>query len=324
LKKVDTLRVSVTDRCNLRCVYCMPAAGVEHIGHAEVLRFEEIERVVRAGAAVGMTRVRLTGGEPLVRRGLEALVERLAGVAGVTDLALTTNGTLLAECAGRLKRAGLGRVTVSMDTLRPERFARLAGRPWLSRVMSGIVAAQEHELGPVKINVVVVPGENEDEAVDFARLAVRLDLEVRFIERMPIKSVNTSTRCGLPSDDYVPAAVLKQRIEAAVGEMAPVPDRDLSRPARVFTLPAGRGRIGFIAPMSEPFCQWCSRLRLTPDGKLRVCLAQDLELDLKGPLRRGATEDELIALFQRAVALKPEQDAACFTVRNRIMAQIGG
>jgi GTP 3',8-cyclase len=322
LIKIDTLRVSVTDRCNLRCVYCIPPGGISHLPHDEVLRFEEIERVVRAAAAQGVSRVRLTGGEPLVRQGLVELIERLKLVKDIADLALTTNGVLLGEEAPALKAAGLDRVTVSLDTLRPERFAHIAGRPWFARVPAGIEAALAAGLTPVKVNVVVVPGENEDEAVDFARLAVRLDLEVRFIERMPLKGPETA-RCGLMSEEYVPAAVLKERIERELGAMTPL-GRDPSRPARVFALNGGRGRIGFIAPMSEPFCATCSRLRLTPDGKLRVCLAQDLELDLKRPIREGASDQELGALFAQAVAMKPRQNAACWAVGKRVMAQIGG
>jgi cyclic pyranopterin phosphate synthase len=302
----------------------MPAAGVKCLPHAEVLSFEEITRVVEAAVRLGVRRVRLTGGEPLVRRGLSDLVAMLAGIKEVEDLALTTNGTLLAPHAPTLKAAGLTRVTVSMDTLRPERYLRLSGRPWLRKVMAGLAASQECGLMPVKINVVVVPGENDDEAVEFALLAERLDLEVRFIERMPLRAAATLTRCGIPSDDYIPAALLRQRIESALGPLTPLAAQDPRRPARVFALPSGRGRVGFIAPMSEPFCRWCSRMRVTPDGKLRVCLAQELELDLKKPLREGAARKELAALFEQAVLLKPEQEAACFPASIKTMSQIGG
>ncbi len=324
MKKVDTLRISVTDRCNLRCVYCMPAEGVPSISHDKILNFEEIERIVRAAVTAGVNRVRITGGEPLVRKGIVGLIENLARTPGIVTLPMTTNGVLLSEYAERLKAAGLSRVTVSMDTLKPERFHRITGQPWLERVTSGIEAAKAAGLGPVKINVVAVPGENDDEAVAFARFAERHDVEVRFIERMPIMNVNASTRCGLASDEYVPAAKLRARIEAATGEMAPLPGYDPSRPAKVYALPSGRGRVGFIAPMSEPFCKWCSRMRLTPDGKLRACLAEEIELDLRGPIRSGATDADLVALFEKAVAMKPEQEAACFVVGKRIMSQIGG
>jgi GTP 3',8-cyclase len=323
LIKIDTLRVAITDRCNLRCVYCMPTGGIEPIPHDEVLSFEEIERVVKAAAAAGVSRVRITGGEPLVRRDMLELVARLARIDGVADLPMTTNGVLLAENAAALKNAGLSRVTVSLDTLRPDRYEQITGRPELPRVMAGIAAAREAGLTPVKVNAVVVPDENEDEAVDFARLAIKMDMEVRFIERMPIRG-HATTRCGLTSDAYVPAATLKARIEAELGPIAELNPPGPRRPARVYALPGGRGRIGFIAPMSEPFCSTCSRLRLTPDGKLRVCLALDLELDLKRPLRQGVSDAGLAELFARAVAMKPKQNAACWGPGQRVMAQIGG
>jgi len=314
----------VTDRCNLRCDYCMPAEGVPHIPHNEVLSFEEIERMARAAVKCGVKKVRVTGGEPLVRRGVVGLIERLAAVEGVEELPMTTNGVLLADYAEDLARAGLARVTVSMDTMKPERFEKIAGRPFLDKVMAGIEAAMAVGLGPVKINVVAVPGVNDDEAVDFARLADRLKVEVRFIERMPLMREGASTRCGLASNEYVPAAELKARIEAELGPMAPAPGGSPSQPAKVFDLPSGNGRVGFIAPMSEPFCKWCSRMRLTPDGKLRACLAEELELDVKGPLRAGASDEDLIELFEKAVAAKPEQDAACFVAGDRGMSRIGG
>lgn len=322
MRKIDTLRVAVTDRCNLRCIYCQPAGGVPELPRSELLGFKEIERVVRAALAEGVTKIRLTGGEPLVRRGLPELIARLARLPGLRDLPMTTNGILLAETARDLKAAGLRRVTVSLDTLRPLRYQRITGQAALDRVYQGLAAAREAGLAPLKINVVVVPGENDDEVLDFARLAGELDLEVRFIERMPL-SAGLSPHCGRPAAEYIPAAVLRERIEAELGPLRPLPPQDPGSPARLFQVPAG-GRLGFIAPLSEPFCKNCGRIRLTPDGKLRVCLAEDLELDVKGPLRRGASDQQLAEIFQTAVALKPCREAACFAPTKRSMSQIGG
>ena len=324
MNRIKTLRVSVTDRCNLRCVYCMPAEGVRLIPHHEIITFEEIERTARAAVRAGVEKVRITGGEPLVRRNIVELVDKLARVPGIRDLPMTTNGVLLADFAADLKRAGLSRVTVSMDTLLPARFEKIARQPWLHRVMAGIEAALRAGLSPVKINVVVVPGQNDDEVPAFARLARERDLEVRFIERMPLIDRGLSPHCGAVSDDYIPSAKLRKRIEAEFGPMPLLNGSDPSQPARVYGLPGGRGRIGFVAAMSEPFCQWCGRMRLTPDGKFRVCLVRDLELDVKGPLRSGADDEELLKIFERAVAMKPYQQAACFAPMNRVMSQIGG
>jgi len=319
MRKVDTLRVSVTDRCNLRCIYCMPPQGVELIPHREILSFEEIERVVRSAVKAGVQKVRLTGGEPLVRRGFSELVKRLSRVEGIRDLPMTTNGVLLQQAAGELKAAGLTRVTVSMDTLKRDRYKRIARRDELPRVMEGVEEAISVGLAPVKINVVVVVGVNDDEAVDFAGLAGEKDLEVRFIERMPITA---GPHCGLSGEGYVPSARLKAVIEKETGRLEPAAEG--RGPARVFRLPGGRGRIGFIAPLSEPFCKWCQRMRLTPDGRLRPCLAEESEIDLKGPLRSGATDADIKKLFETAVATKPAKDSACFGEAGRMMSQIGG
>jgi cyclic pyranopterin phosphate synthase len=316
--------VSVTDRCNLRCIYCMPPEGVERIPHNEILTFEEIERVVGAAVSAGVDKVRLTGGEPLVRRNIVGLVSILSNVPGVGDLPMTTNGTLLDRFADDLKKAGLSRITVSMDTLRPERFERITKKPWLGRVMAGIEAANRAGLGPLKINVVAVPGMNDDEVVDFAKLARERGLEVRFIERMPFLNTEKRPHCGKASREYIPSAKLREVIEAELGALVPDPANEQGRPARVYAIPGGRGRLGFIAPISEPFCKQCQRMRLTPDGKLRVCLASDTEVDVKGPLRSGASDDDLLDLFKKAVEMKPLQDVACFAPGKRVMSQIGG
>jgi GTP 3',8-cyclase len=319
LRPIDTLRVSITDRCNLRCIYCMPPEGVRLIPHDEILSFEEIERVARTAVRAGARKVRITGGEPLVRKGVTGLIERLSRIRDIYDLPMTTNGILLSKMARDLKAAGLSRVTVSLDTLRAARFESIAGRPELHRVRMGLDAAIAAGLLPLKVNVVVVPGRNDDEALDFAALAMALDLEVRFIERMPL---GRWPDCGLAADSYVPSGLIRQQIDEALGPLEPVND-PLDRPAKVYSLPGGRGRIGFISPLTEPFCRHCSRMRLTPDGRLRACLAQELELDVKGPMRRGIDDEGLSALFVQAVDMKPVQDSACFG-GERMMSQIGG
>ncbi len=319
----DTLRVSVTDRCNLRCIYCMPAEGVPLIPHREVLTFEETERVVRAAVHCGVTKVRITGGEPLVRKDVLHLIRKLARVPGIQDLPLTTNGVLLARLARDLKESGLTRVTVSMDTTRPERFEQITRRPFMQKVMQGVRAALDHGLTPIKVNAVIVPEVNDDEVMDFVAFAKELDVEARFIERMPIIDRRLHPHCGISADSYIPSDVLKERIEDEEGALSQV-ETAAGSTARVYELPGGRGRVGFIAPLSHPFCEQCKRMRLTPDGKLRVCLAEGTELDVKGPLRRGASDHELADLYKKAVELKPHKKAACFSPTNRTMSQIGG
>ncbi len=324
MKRVDALRVSVTDRCNLRCVYCMPEEGVSRIPHPEILRFEEIERVARVAVKEGVWKLRLTGGEPLVRQGILKLVERLAKIEGVMDLPMTTNGVMLDKFALDLKRAGLTRVTVSMDTLRPDRFERITRRPWLDKVRRGIETAVGAGLLPVKVNVVMVPGQNDDEVIDFVEFARNGGVEVRFIERMPISVRSSEPGCGLSSSEYIPSAELRKIIEKNVGPLSLIDGKETGKPASVYEVEKGGGRLGFISAMSEPFCKWCARMRLTPDGKLRPCLASDLEIDVKGPMRSGQSDDRLRELFRKAVRMKPDQEAACFRPLNRSMYQIGG
>jgi len=300
----------------------MPPEGVPPKPHDAILRFEEIVRVVRQATRIGVRKVRLTGGEPLVRRGLTGLVSELRSLPGVQDLPLTTNGVRLAECAGPLADAGLTRVTISLDSLDRGRYARITRSDELDAVLRGLDAAIAADLSPVKINVVVLRGVNEDEPPAFARLAAERDLEVRFIEQMAF--IGTPTGCGEGTRPLVTSAEVRARIEAEHGPLAAV-DTGPGGTARVFDLPGGRGRIGLISPITKPFCAWCTRLRLTPDGKLRPCLASDHEIDVHGPLRSGASDDELLALLERAVAEKPVRNAACFDHgHGRGMSQIGG
>jgi len=318
-RPISYLRVSVTDRCNLRCIYCMPPEGVPWRPREEILRYEEIETVVRAAASLGITKIRLTGGEPLVRKGLVDLVAMLARIPGIDDLAMTTNGTLLARYAQRLKAAGLGRVNVSLDTLKPERFRRITRLGELSDVLEGIAAAKKAGLVPVKINTVLMRGINDDEVVDFARLSYAPDWHVRFIELMPVGG-SLDWRAY-----YVPMKEVRRRIEEALGELMPAKIRG-SGPARYYRLPGAKGTIGFITPISEHFCRHCNRLRLTADGKLRPCLLSDYEIDLRTPLRQGASVETIKALIIEAVHNKPERHHLDkgLSPHERAMSEIGG
>lgn len=320
-RPISYLRVSVTDRCDLRCVYCMPAEGIHWRPHGDILRYEEIERVVQAAASLGISKVRLTGGEPLVRKGLVDLVSMIASIPGLDDLAMTTNGVLLARYAEELKAAGLRRVNVSLDTLRPDRFRTITRLGQLSDTLEGIAAAKEVGFVPVKINTVVIRGLNDDEVVDFARLTRAADWHVRFIEVMPVG--DNSDWAG---NGYVPMGEVRDRIEKELGKLRPAKLGGGGGPARYYRLPGARGTIGFITPISEHFCYQCNRLRLTADGRLRPCLLSDDEIDLRTPLRQGAGVDEIRDVLMRSIAVKPErhhldEDRA---PRGRAMSEIGG
>jgi GTP 3',8-cyclase len=297
---VDYIRVSVTDRCNLRCVYCMPPQGVEHLERSELLSFEEITRVVRLASGLGMWKVRITGGEPLVRRNLSVLVENLAKISGITDICLTTNGLLLDRYAGELTRAGLRRVNVSLDSLRPERFREITRGGDIDKLMRGLEAAESAGLSPVRINVVILKGINDDEIEDFARLTLSTTYHVRFIEWMPVGGDNAWRR-----DRYVPLSEAK-RVVSAIAPLEPVIAGN-DGPARYFRLQGGSGLVGFISPLSQHFCSGCNRLRLTAEGQLRPCLFSDSEVDLRTPLRSGAADDEIEKILRQAVFAKPER-----------------
>jgi len=300
-RKVDYLRISVTDRCNLRCRYCMPEGGIRLKAPEELLSFEELAAVVRCAKELGIGKVRLTGGEPLVRRGLPKLVEMLAELE-LEDLALSTNGTLLGRFARDLKAAGLRRVNISLDTLDPGRFRWLTRDGRLEEVLEGIEAAQAAGLRPVKLNTVVVRGFNEDELGRLARFALERGLIIRFIELMPIGEARAS---GLaPADLEALRARLAEELELEL-EPEPAGSPPGSGPARYFRPRGGEGLVGFIAPLSRRYCRSCNRLRLTADGRLRPCLAHDEQLPLHGPLRRGEL-DRVKELIAQAVHRKPQ------------------
>jgi cyclic pyranopterin phosphate synthase len=298
-RQITYLRISVTDRCNLRCVYCMPPEGIQLQAHADILRYEEIAEVVRAAAQEGVREVRLTGGEPLTRPNLPALVGMLSSIPGIKDISLTTNALLLERFAIPLAEAGLKRVNISLDTLRPERYAAMTRRGRLEDVLAGIAAAERAGLTPIKINVVVVRGLNDDEVPELARRAVEDGWNVRFIEVMPL-----GAGPRWEDDGYVPSAELRRRIEADLGPLQAV-DGDGGGPARYYRLPGATGTIGFISPLSEHFCARCDRLRLTADGQLLPCLMSEEGIDMRPALRSGASDEELRGRVEQAIHAKP-------------------
>jgi len=316
-RRIDYLRISVTDRCNLRCIYCMPPEGVPHISHGEILSYEEIRAVVHAAAQLGIRRVRLTGGEPLVRADFPQLVRMLSRVEGIIELSLTTNGALLKDYAHVLEQAGLSRVNVSLDTLRAGRFRDITRLGELKDVLAGIEAAKKAGLHPIKTNTVVMRGINDDEILDFARLTYKEGWHVRFIELMPFKGVAQP----------VHSVEVREHV-SSLARLEPCMSMTGNGPASYYRLGGARGTIGFISPLTEiSFCSHCNRIRLTPDGKLRPCLLGNNEIDLRTPLRNNASVEELKRLILRAVASKPEHHH--LTNANdrpveRKMSQIGG
>lgn len=330
-RPISYLRISVTDRCNLRCVYCMPPQGVPKRPHEDILRYEEIETVVRAAAELGITKVRLTGGEPLVRPGVVDLVRMLARVEGIDDLAMTTNGILLSVYAEELAEAGLQRVNISLDTLRPERFQRITRCGQLEDALAGMKAAREAGLEPIKINTVVIRGMNDDEAVDFARKTIEPGWHVRFIELMPIGISLMPIGIGTTvASDWqnrgVSAQEIREQVETALGKLAPAKVSIGNGPARYYRLPDAKGTLGFITPISEHFCTQCNRLRLTADGHLRPCLLSEQEIDLRTPLRAGADVEQVKTLILQTIEHKPLQHrlAECRPPAGRVMSEIGG
>ncbi len=317
----NNLRISVTDRCNIRCVYCMPEE-VRFQPRAALLTFEEIERVARVAVTLGIDKVRLTGGEPLVRRDLPKLVEKLVAIDGLDDVGLTTNGMLLAPVAKTLRRAGLKRINVSLDTLDPVRFERLTRRPGLERVIEGILAAKEAGFAPVKVNAVAIRGETEEDVVPLALFAREHGLELRFIEYMPLDAGHRWERQKvLFADDII------DLITAGIGELVPVRDPDPRAPAVDYEYVDGGGTLGIIASVSRPFCMSCNRLRLTSDGKLRNCLFSLDESDVRGLLRGGGSDLEIALTFRECVASKwegHEINTSRFIQPERLMHSIGG
>jgi len=322
-RKIDYLRISITDHCNLKCYYCTPFSGRSHLEHSEILTYEELLNIARATAALGITKIRVTGGEPLVRKGVVEFCRMLSEIKGLKSLALTTNGIYLEEMAEPLFRAGVRRINISLDTLRPERFEKITGYNWLPRVLAGIRRAEQIGMNPIKINTVVMRGINDDEIEDLARLTLDKPYHVRFIELMP----TDSSAYGDYESLYMPVEEIMKKIKqidrAQIG-----PATDSYGPAKLCKLPGATGKVGFIAPISWHFCGSCNRLRLTAEGKIKTCLFSQEEIDIKKTLRNGATQMEIINIFQRAVSEKPRRhhlnekkhQIAC----RQVMRAIGG
>ncbi len=319
-RPINYLRISVTDRCNLRCTYCMPTAGVCLTSHRDILTYEEIYTIAKAAAELGIDKVRITGGEPLVRSGLPKLIQMLAQIDTMDEISLTTNGTLLSRYAADLKSAGLRRVNVSLDTLRQEKFESITRSDNnLGDVLKGIEVARSVGLNPVKLNTVVMAGINDDELLDFATKTINEEWHVRFIELMPLVDEETI------ASQFVSVSEMRQRLEL-LGELESCLPSAGNGPAKYFRFPHAKGTIGFITPVSEHFCFHCNRLRLTADGKLRPCLLSDDEIVLRQPLRSGVSSAGLKELIEEAVARKPLRHhlAEGDTPKGRPFCQVGG
>ncbi len=320
-RNINYLRISVTDKCNLRCVYCMPEEGIELTAHEEVLRLEEILQVIRSAVMVGIRKIRFTGGEPLVRKGITDLIEMVDKIPEIDDIALTTNGILLPEMATGLKKAGLKRVNISLDTLSPEKFAQITRGGRLGKVWQGVEAARDAGFDPVKINTVAIRGFNDDEIQDFIGLTLKMPLHIRFIELMPIGASKLTAR-----GYYISTAELLEKVSS---KWHIVPEKEVAGagPAKYYRIPGAPGTIGFISPISNHFCSNCNRLRLTAEGQLRPCLQSPREIDLKTPLRSGASELELSNIIRLAINSKPEKhdlEQSGWDGNSRVMTQIGG
>jgi GTP 3',8-cyclase len=320
-RRIEYLRISVTDKCNLRCVYCMPEEGLPWLKRAEILSYEEIETVVRTMAGLGLRRVRITGGEPLVRRDLPSLIRRIAAVPGIDDIALSTNAVLLEEHAAALKDAGVGRLNVSLDSLRPERVDAISRRAGsYEAIMRGLAAAERAGFAPIKVNVVVMRDQNLDELEDFARITMERPWHVRFIEVMPV-----GDNLDVSAEAYVPAAEMLERVRR-IGALRPVEGPAGNGPATYFALPGGVGTVGVITPMSHNYCDRCNRMRLTANGRLRPCLFGSIETDLRGPLRRGEPLEPWIDETLRIKPLRHElvQGSASGSGGLRALSEVGG
>lgn len=318
---VDYMRISITDRCNQRCFYCMPQGDVQLFRHCEILSYEEILSIVAAAVKTGFRKFRITGGEPLVRKGICELIRNMVAMAGVDEVVLTTNGVLLEDLAPALYAAGLRRLNISLDTLNPIKFQKITKRDHFQHVLRGIEAARRVGLNPLKINMVVIRGVNEDEVEDFARWAIQEALTVRFIEYMPI-----GCRHLWDAEKFVSIDEIRLRLEQVM-DLHPLNRGASDGPASRYRLGATQGEIGLIGAVSHHFCHSCNRLRLTPEGKLRPCLLRDEEIDIRNPLRAGCDEARLIDLIHAAVGAKINRYAPDLLFKQRAqrgMSRIGG
>ena len=321
-RRIKNLRISVTDKCNFRCTYCMPAEGLPWLKHAEILSYEEITRIARVAVTLGIEQIRLTGGEPLVRRDLSELVRQLRTIEGLRSVSITTNGILLQQQARALAEAGLTRINVSLDSLIREKFARLTRRDQMDRVLEGLDALAHYpSIHPIKINAVALRNFSEEEVIDFVQFARRKAYVMRWIEFMPLDADQQWRK-----EDILTGGEIKAIIESAYGPLVPVIG-DPSETARRYTFSDGVGEVGFINPVSEPFCATCDRIRLTADGQLRTCLFATTETDLRAILRSGGNDDAIATTLRRAVwhkELKHYIGDTRFKRANRSMSMIGG
>ena len=302
-RRLNYLRISITDRCSLRCIYCMPRQGISKLEHSEILTYEEILRLARIAVGLGIDKIRLTGGEPLLRRGICDFLPKLTDLPGLRETSLTTNGVFLGEKLERIKVAGINRINVSLDSLKRERYESITGFDGLETVLGAIKKADRTGFSPVKINMVVMAGINEDEVLDFAGLSLENPYHIRFIEYMPL---------GIPDAKHglkhVPSSRIRERL-AEMGKLIRVQKEDGDGPAERFRFEGAPGEIGFISPLTHHFCNTCNRLRLTASGGLRPCLLSDMEEDLKGPMRKGASDEDLVRIFLGAASRKPFKHA---------------
>ena len=316
-RHLEYLRISVTDRCNLRCIYCVPKGIVPKVPYDDIMRYEEILRVVRIGVAAGIRKVRVTGGEPLVRKGIGSFLKSLGEIDGLNDISLTTNGHLLKKNIDMIKSAGIRRINVSIDTMDRDKFAYITGYDVFDSVWRGIMQAHASGLSPIKLNVVALKGHNDQELVDMARLSLVYPFHIRFIEYMPIGDSR------MHAGDSILAPEIKERVET-LGKLVPVKKSQMDGPAERFQFEGAPGEIGFIRPMSRHFCATCNRLRLTADGHIRPCLLSDRQVDVKGPLRAGCSDDDIAAIFKTAVEHKQDTHHCGGAPKFRVADQMSG
>ena len=324
-REINYLRVSITDRCNLRCTYCRPKEGIALKGHDDILRYEDIIRVVAQAVKLGLIKIRLTGGEPLIRRGFVEFAAALKKIEGLQDISLTTNGILLDRFAEDIFQVGINRINISLDSLNKEKYSLITGGGNIDDVLRGIAAAEKAGFSPIKINAVVINGLNDDEVLNFVEWAVKKPFQIRFIEIMPISEVNVNQPEEFLATDKLLSLIGKHFHLDQIGGKKKKSDG----PAKIYTIKGGLGEIGFINPVSNHFCATCNRLRLTADGKLRSCLLNEAEIDLKEALSRHCNDDELASLIQQAILLKPKHHDLDCTDRHlkkchRDMSDIGG
>ncbi|QGU94711.1 GTP 3',8-cyclase MoaA [Clostridium bovifaecis] len=314
-REINYLRISVTDLCNLRCRYCIPEEGILKKCHSDILSVEEIEQIVKVSSKLGVKKVRLTGGEPLVRKGIVELVKKISNIQGINEVALTTNGTLLKKYAKSLKEAGLKRVNISIDTLQEKKYEYITKGGKLQDVLDGIKAAKESGLSPLKFNVVLIKGFNDDEIENFVNLTLENEVDIRFIELMPI-----GENGDWAQRHFIPNTIVLDKNP----DLIPVASKDKSAPAKHYKLPGAKGRVGLINPISSHFCSSCNRIRLTADGKVKPCLHSNEEIDIRSTLRQGGN---VLPILTKAIKVKPKQhhmNEEDYTPIAREMVQIGG